>query len=103
MIWNGDYFYVVGLYDARQEVNAFRVDRINACPEILPDDIVPIPDDFDPSKYSREVFRMYGTDELAEVSLLCDSNLMMHVIDQFGIDVDNEPVDDDNFRATVQL
>ena len=103
MIWNGDYYYVVGFYDGRQEINAFRVDRINACPEMLPDDIIPIPEDFDPSKYSREVFRMYGTDELAEVSLLCDSNLMMHVIDQFGIDVDTEPVDDENFRATVQL
>lgn len=103
MIWNGDYYYVVGFYDGRQEVNAFRVDRINACPEILPDDIVPIPEDFDPSKYSREVFRMYGTDEIVEVSLLCNSNLMMHVIDQFGIDVDTKPVDDEHFRAKVQI
>ena len=103
MIWNGDYYYVVGFYDGRQEVNAFRVDRINACPEILPDDIVPIPEDFDPSKYSREVFRMYGTDEIVEVSLLCNSNLMMHVIDQFGIDVDTKPVDDEHFQATIQI
>ena len=103
MIWNGDYYYVVGFYDGRQEVNAFRVDRINDCPEILPDDIIPIPEDFDPSKYSREVFRMYGTDEIVEVSLLCNSNLMMHVIDQFGIGVDTKPVDDEHFRATVQI
>ena len=44
---------------------------------------------------------MYGTDEIVEVSLLCNSNLMMHVIDQFGIGVDTKPVDDENFRATV--
>ncbi len=103
MIWNGNYYYVVGFYDDRQKVNAFRVDRINACPEILSDDIVPIPEDFDPSKYSGEVFRMYGADKVAEVSLLCDNNLMMHVIDQFGIDVDTETVDDEHFRATVQI
>lgn len=47
MIWNGDYYCVGGFYDGRQEVNAFRVDRINACPEILPDDIVPIPENLD--------------------------------------------------------
>ena len=55
--------------------------------EILPDGIISVPEDFDPSKYSREVFRMYGADELVEVSLLCESSLMMHVIDQFGIDI----------------
>ena len=46
---------------------------------------------------------MYGADKVAEVSLLCDNNLMMHVIDQFGIDVDTETVDDEHFRATVQI
>ena len=102
MIWNGDYYYVVGFCDGRQEVNAFRVDRINACPEILLDDI-PISEDFDLSKHSREMFRMHGTDEIVEVSLLCNSNLMVHVIDQFGIDVDTRPVDDEHFRATVQI
>ena len=103
MIWNGDYYYVVGFYDGRQEINAFRVNRINACPKILPDDIVPIPEDFDPFKYSGEAFRMYEADGLVEVSLLCDSNLMMHVIDQFGIEVDTELVDDEHFRATVRI
>lgn len=96
--------YIDTFYEVKTLWKVFFISsRSYACPEILPDDIVPIPDDFDPSKYSREVFRMYGTDELAEVSLLCDSNLMMHVIDQFGIDVDTEPVDDEHFRATVQL
>ena len=103
MIWNGAYYYVVGFYDARQEVNAFRVDRINARPKIMSEDSIPIPEDFDPSQYSREVFRMYGADELIEVSLLCDSNLMMHVIDQFGIRVDTEPIDAEHFRARVQV
>lgn len=103
MIWNGDYYYLVGFYDDRQQINAFRVDRIYSCPEILSDDAVPTPEDFDPSKYTREVFRMYGADELLEVSLLCDSSLMMHVIDQFGIDVDTEQVDDEHFRAKANV
>ena len=103
MIWNGDYYYVVGFYDERQEINSFRVDRIYSCPEILKDDIVPIPADFDPTQYAREVFRMFGADELVEVSLLCDGSLMMHVIDQFGIDVNTELVDDMTFRAKVKV
>ena len=46
---------------------------------------------------------MYEADGLVEVSLLCDSNLMMHMIDQFGIEVDTELVDDEHFRATVRI
>ena len=46
---------------------------------------------------------MYGADKLVEVSLLCELSLMMHVIDQFGIDVNTEVVDDTHFRATVQI
>lgn len=103
MIWNGDYYYLVGFYDERQQINAFRVDRIYSCPEILSDNAVPTPEGVAPNQYTREVFRMYGADELIEVTLLCDSSLMMHVIDQFGIDVNTEPVDDDHFRAKVAV
>ena len=35
LVWNGDYYYMVGVYDYQQRIGSFRVDRIAKCPEIL--------------------------------------------------------------------
>ena len=35
LIWNGDYYYLVGVYDYEQRLGSFRVDRIAKCPTIL--------------------------------------------------------------------
>ena len=34
LIWDGDFYYVIGLNHARNQVNAFRVDRISGPPDI---------------------------------------------------------------------
>lgn len=102
-LWNGDYYYLVGFYEARGAVNVFRADRIMAPPEILPEDAAPPPRDFDVSRYAGEVFRMYGTGKQKEVTLLCGDDMMMHVIDQFGLDVETTPIDENTFRARVRI
>ena len=102
-IWNGDHYYLIGLYEDCSQIRTFRIDRISGTPEILSAGLTPAPADFDVSVYSREMFRMYGTDELTEVCLLCENETMKHLIDHFGIDVDTEPVDADHFRARVQV
>lgn len=101
LIWDGDFYYVLGLNHAREQLNTFRVDRISSQPEILEEPAVPAPENLDLADYSREVFQMYDTDEPVEVSLLCENSLMKHVIDHFGMDVPTEVVDEDHFRANV--
>ena len=87
LIWNGDYYYLVGWYHEKGRVSIFRVDRILTQPEILEENAVPMPADFDISRYTSEVFRMYDTEKIRTVTLCCENEVMKGVIDRFGPDV----------------
>lgn len=101
LVWDGDYYYVLGLNHGRDQVNTFRVDRISSRPEILEEPAAPAPADLNLGEYSREVFQMYHTEEPVQVTLLCENDLMKHLIDQFGLDFPTEAVDDGHFQAEV--
>lgn len=101
LIWDGDFYYVLGLNHGRNQLNTFRVDRISRQPEILEEPVDPPPENLNLDDYSREVFQMYDTEEPVEVTLLCENSLMKHLIDQFGLDVPTELVDGNHFRAKV--
>lgn len=47
LVWNGDYYYVIGVFDHKQKIGNFRVDRIANCPVILNEDATPAPEGFD--------------------------------------------------------
>jgi len=103
LVWNGDYYYLVGYYHEKERVRTFRVDRILSQPAIIEDDAFPVPEDFDIAKYTKEVFRMYDTEELKEVTLLCENSIMKGVIDQFGADIPVKTVDGEHFRIKVNV
>lgn len=48
-------------------------------------------------------FRMFDTDEPVDVELLCHPSVMKYLIDNFGTDFRTEPVDDEHFKATVNV
>ena len=87
LIWNGDYYYLVGWYHEKKRINVFRVDRILTQPEILTDSALPEPEDFVISRYTSEVFRMYDTEETKTVTLCCENTVMKGVVDKFGMDI----------------
>ena len=60
LIWNGDYYYVVGFSEKHKGIGSFRVDRIARCPQILDDDAVQPPKNFDLNVYLNSMFRMYN-------------------------------------------
>lgn len=101
LIWDGDFYYVIGLNHACNQVNTFRVDRIGRPPDILNEAASPVPESLNLADYSREIFRMYDTEKSVEVSLLCENSLMKYLIDRFGLDVKTEIVDQNHFRAKV--
>ena len=103
LIWDGDYYYMRGFCDERQEIRNFRVDRIYEQPKILNQIAVMPPDGYNPTEYSRHVFRMFDTDEPVDVQLLCHSAVMKYLIDNFGTDFESEVIDDDHFKATVNV
>lgn len=92
-----------GFCDERQEIRNFRVDRIYEQPKILNQIAVMPPDGYNPTEYSRHVFRMFDTDEPVDVQLLCHSAVMKYLIDNFGTDFESEVIDDDHFKATVNV
>lgn len=102
LVWNGDYYYVVGFSDKYNDVGSFRVDRISKMPEILEDKAVPMPRSFDINTYLNTMFRMYSG-EREDVELVCDNSVMDSIIDHFGEDVKVYANDMDSFRIIVKV
>ena len=102
LVWNGDYYYMIGYSDKHNGIGSFRVDRISKQPKILPDEAVAIPNDFHLSEYINTSFRMYNS-EHQEVELICDNSVMDAIIDRFGDDVQTFANDTTSFRAVVNI
>lgn len=100
LIWNGDYYYVVGYSEKHKGIGSFRVDRIVRCPQILDENAVQPPKDFDLNVYLNSMFRMYNG-ERKQIELVCDNDLMDAIIDKFGKDVEVLANDMKSFRAIV--
>lgn len=100
LIWNGDYYYVVGYSEKHNSIGSFRVDRIARQPKILEDDAVQPPEDFELNVYLNSMFRMYNG-ERKQIELICENDLMDAIIDKFGKDVTVLANDMKSFRVMV--
>lgn len=102
LVWNGDCYYMVGVYDYQQRLGSFRVDRIAKQPLILDENGTPAPEGFNIDQYINTTFRMYNS-EHEEVELICDNDVMDAIIDRFGEDVTTYANDMTSFRAVVNI
>ena len=102
LVWNGDFYYMIGVFDNGKRVGTFRLDRIMRRPVILEEDALPFPASFDFEKHLQTSFRMYGTD-YTTVDLICKNDLMDAIMDKFGKDVTTYAYDMENFRAEVDV
>lgn len=100
LIWNGDYYYVVGYSEKHNGIGSFRVDRISRCPQMMDEEAVQPPADFDLNDYLNSMFRMYNGNR-KQIELVCDNDLMDAIIDKFGEDVTILANDMKSFRAMV--
>ena len=103
LLWDGDYYYLIGWCEARQAIRVFRMDRIERQPELLNEKRVPPPKGYRIESYTREVIRMYGDREPVPVTLECDDSLMKHVVDRFGLHVETRKTAPDRFAAFVKV
>ena len=92
---------MVGYYHEKEDIRTFCVDRIKAQPEILEAASDPVPEDFDITRYTREVFRMYDTEEPVPVTLVCENEVMKGVLDAFGMDIKVKRAEKGHFQTTV--
>ena len=102
LIWNGDYYYVVGYSNKKDKIVTFRVDRIASVPEIINENYVPMPSNFNVSDYSKQVFSMYDGEEI-EVDLKVHNSLLKTMIDRFGEDVTTLAYDMESFRLRTTV
>lgn len=102
LVWNGDCYYMVGVYDYKRRLGSFRVDRIAKCPVILTEDGTPAPDGFNIDEYINTAFHMFNSPH-EEVELVCDNDVMDSIIDRFGEGVTTYANDMMSFRAVVNI
>ena len=102
LVWNGDYYYVLGYSEKREKVISFRVDRIANVPNILDKNNIPMPKNFDLNDFTKSVFFMYGGDKV-QVNLRCENGLMKTIVDRFGEGVTTLAYDMESFRVVVDV
>lgn len=100
LIWNGDYYYVVGFSDKHQGIISFRVDRIVRQPQILEEDAAYPPASFDLNVYLNSMFQMYNGDR-KQVELICQNDVMDAIIDKFGKSIEVLENDETSFRIEI--
>lgn len=82
LLWNNDYYYMLGVASGEDKVKPFRVDRMKATTVTdIPADKAPV--DFKLDKYSSRVFDMFAG-EPAEIRLECKGYIMNYLMDRFG-------------------
>lgn len=102
LVWNGDFYYVVGWYEKYKHVTNWRVDRMVSNPKILEDDAISMPKGFDLDKYINTMYHMFSS-ERKTIELICNNSVMDAIIDRFGEDVTTYACDMENFRAVVEV
>ena len=101
LVWSNDCYYVFGYSESHGQVVKFRVDRMSG-PALREDAAVPRPKDYNIEKFCAKTFLMYDA-ENCTAELLCENEMMKAVIDRFGPKVPTEVVDEEHFRATVEV
>jgi len=102
LVWNGDYYYMIGFSDKHNDIGSFRVDRIIKAPDLLEDDAAPIPEKFELNEFINTNFRMYNSDH-ETIELVCDNSVMDAMIDRFGDELQTYANDMETFRAVVNV
>ena len=102
LLWNEDYYYVVGWSDKHNNVSVFRVDRLYR-PEILDEKAVKRPDDFNLDDYSTPIFDMFEGPERVTVKLEVKNELAKYIVDRFGTKLETRQASDDSFTIKVDV
>lgn len=102
LVWNGDFYYVVGYSEKHGHIGNFRIDRIAKTPIIMNEVAQPIPEDFDLAEYTNGMFRMFNS-ERRDVEMICDNDIMDTIIDKFGKNVTTLANDMTSFKLEVNV
>lgn len=102
LVFNSDYYYLLGYCEKHKNITVFRVDRISGIPKITDESIVPEPENLSVDKYIKESFRMMSGDT-TEIVLEFNKKVIDAVADRFGQDMNISFIGKDMCRATVTV
>ena len=102
LLWNEDYYYVVGWSDKHGNVSVFRVDWLYQ-PGIIDEKAMRRPDNFDLNDYSKPIFDMFEGYDRVPVKLKVKNELAKYIVDRFGTKQHTEQVSGDYFTVTVEV
>lgn len=102
LVWDGDFYYVIGYSEKYKSIGSHRVDRIYRRPEILKENVVPPPVGFNINDYVNTMFRMYDAPRQT-VELQVENSLMDAIIDKFGPNVTTYACDQNSFRVEANI
>lgn len=102
LVWNGDYYFMVGLSEKHDGIGTFRIDRLAKTPQILDEDAIPMPENFDIAEFTNGMLRMFNS-ERCDVELVCDNSVMDAIIDKFGIEAKTYAYDMTSFKLEVNV
>ena len=83
LLWNQDYYYVVGWSEKHANISVFRVDRMVHV-TILDEKAMKRPKGFKLDDYSKPIFDMYEGSERVKVDLEVRNDLAKYIVDRFG-------------------
>lgn len=98
LVWNNQYYYLIGEYEPEGDIRHYRVDRMRKV-TALEKNFLPNPD-FDVSKYTNKLFHMYSGEE-RNIEIEFDNHLINVVIDHFGVNVPITRHTENTFRIST--
>ena len=102
LLWNEDFYYVIGWSEKREKVSVFRVDRIDYA-EMLNEKAVKRPEGFRIEDYSKPIFDMFEGTERVEVKLEVRNDLAKYIVDRFGTKLETNYISEERFAVTVEV
>ena len=103
LCWDDENYYLIA-YDSEAEIiKHYRVDKMERI-RLLKDerDGSELYKDFNPARYAKSVFSMFGGEE-CEVKLLVDNNFIGVIVDRFGSDLFIVKHDEHSFTVSVNV
>lgn len=102
LVCENQHYYLVAYYKRYDRIVNFRIDKMEDI-TIEGQLITVVPTtEFNPIKYKKKLFTMYGG-KLTSISLLMDNSLLGVVIDRFGKDIKILPHDNGSFSVKVDV
>ncbi|HET7579356.1 MAG TPA: WYL domain-containing protein [Bacillales bacterium] len=94
LIWNNNFYYVIGEFEKYGEIRHYRVDRMRNV-KVRKESFKR--ESFNIGEYVNKSFNMYAGNEEEWIKLKIDNGLLNVMIDRFGIDVDIKRADEKTF------